>query len=368
MKTKGVLLSILLISCIAARADYPKPAIYRVPLYRLVVNLETIKETDPKDPHNYYALGRLYAMAFAQKQDTLEAILRKGEEDFFPYYGIDRNLPHFFAVKTAKDTLQDFPWECLDRAILNFRYSLSLDTTYVPSLLGLAWCLEQKGNREEAIKQEKNNYTTLETAETAGYLIKLLDQEKDKAEIDQLQLRIGGFKPNYMISPVLIPLGETVSFEELTDTAAHVKFDLDGTGFVKEWEWISDKAGWLVYRKGDETIENAMQLFGNRTFNIFWDNGYKALASLDDNRDGLLSGSELVNLAVWQDRNKNGISENGELHPLSSLGITALNCDYEESGNRLLVSPQGVQLGNGRTRPSYDWFPRCVSKSSSNLF
>ena len=45
------------------------------------------------------------------------------------------------------------------------------------------------------------------------------------------------------------------------------------------------------------------------TFWIFWDNGYEALQSLDDNQDGKLEGDELKGLAIWQDRNCDGISD-----------------------------------------------------------
>ena len=42
-----------------------------------------------------------------------------------------------------------------------------------------------------------------------------------------------------------------------------------------------------------------------------------ALAALDDNGDGVLSGKELDGLALWHDANGNGVCDPGEVKPLS---------------------------------------------------
>ena len=103
-------------------------------------------------------------------------------------------------------------------------------------------------------------------------------------------------------------------------------------------------------------ITSALQWFGNVTFWLFWTNGYEALAALDDDDSGALTGEELRDLAIWHDRNSNGISEPGEVHPLSDHGVVGLSCRYAEGDGITLAafSPDGVQLSNGRTRPSYD--------------
>jgi hypothetical protein len=103
-------------------------------------------------------------------------------------------------------------------------------------------------------------------------------------------------------------------------------------------------------------IRSALQWFGNVTFWLFWENGYRALASLDDDGNGEESGEELRDLALWRDRNSNGTSDPGEVRPLSDHGIVALSCNHI-IGDRLwlaALSPQGVRLSDGRIRPSYD--------------
>jgi len=160
------------------------------------------------------------------------------------------------------------------------------------------------------------------------------------------------------ITPIVIPLRNNLAARDLENHSAMVAFDADGTGLRKRWTWITRDAGWLVYdphRTGKVT--SALQLFGNVTFWMFWENGYHALASLDDNGDGMLQGKELEGLAIWQDLNGNGICETGEVKPLAEWGIVALSCRYVRDlkrSDRIASSPQGVFFRDGSNRPTYD--------------
>ncbi len=104
-------------------------------------------------------------------------------------------------------------------------------------------------------------------------------------------------------------------------------------------------------------MTSGLQLFGNVSFWLFWDNGYEALSALDDNGDGQLTGKELDGLAIWHDANGNGICDPGEVRPLSDYGIVALSCRYERDPahpDRICFSPRGVVFADGSTRPSFD--------------
>jgi hypothetical protein len=94
-------------------------------------------------------------------------------------------------------------------------------------------------------------------------------------------------------------------------------------------------------------------MFGNVTFWMFWENGYHALASLDDNADGLLTGDELRGIHLWQDQNSDGICDSNEILELSQLGITALDTHYTNQ-NEILTSPSGARFIGGSARPTYD--------------
>ncbi len=103
------------------------------------------------------------------------------------------------------------------------------------------------------------------------------------------------------------------------------QFDADGSGLKRQWTWVTNDAGWLVYDPtGNGNITSSLQLFGNVTFWMFWENGYDALASLDDNGDGVLTGSEMNGLAIWHDVSHPGYSDPGEVKPLSAHGIVAV--------------------------------------------
>jgi hypothetical protein len=126
----------------------------------------------------------------------------------------------------------------------------------------------------------------------------------------------------------------------------------------KQWTWINPRAAWLVYdpnRTGK--VDSALSMFGNVTFWLFWETGYDALAALDDNGDGVLSGKELDGLALWHDANGNGVCDPGEVKPLSEYGIVALSCKYERDPkhpDRIAFSKVGVMFKDGRTRPTFD--------------
>ena len=55
--------------------------------------------------------------------------------------------------------------------------------------------------------------------------------------------------------------------------------------------------------------------------------GFKALALYDTNRDGRIDAFDDVfkNLKLWQDRNGDGRTDEGELLSLSDVGIKSIN-------------------------------------------
>ena len=51
----------------------------------------------------------------------------------------------------------------------------------------------------------------------------------------------------------------------MTTTPPLIAFDLDGTGRRQTWEWITPRAGWLVWDpRGRGQVTSATQLFGSR--------------------------------------------------------------------------------------------------------
>lgn len=357
----------------SASARYMAPDLINVPIARLTKNLELLVEKNPKDEVAVFNLARAHAMAYALRTNTVE--VRRNNESEGAWFGYDP--PHVPFVVKPTDDLEKLKQarQHLAKAIEWYKRALTAAPDNLPAALGLAWCLDQSGQKRRAIKKYRSviraawekekdlKHADLGwhsvTAEAAGYLIPLLDRANDKEEITTLQGRI---KQMGMVSrpvtPVVIPLRDGLSVRELEDHSANVSFDADGSGLRKPWTWITNDAGWLVYdRHSTGRITSALQMFGNVTFWMFWENGYQALAVLDDDHDGTLAGKELRGLAIWQDLNGNGISERGEVKPLAEWDIVALSCRYVRDTNRpdqMPYSPQGVLFRDGSNRPTYD--------------
>jgi hypothetical protein len=68
-----------------------------------------------------------------------------------------------------------------------------------------------------------------------------------------------------------------------------------------------------------------------------------------------LSGSELRGLAVWFDRNSNGVSDPGEVVPIERLGIEAIASRAESMDGESPANQCGLVMQDGRVLPTYDW-------------
>ena len=88
---------------------------------------------------------------------------------------------------------------------------------------------------------------------------------------------------------------------------------------------------------------------------MFWSDGYRALDALDDNRDGALTGAELEGMAVWFDRNQDGVSQPGEVIPIARTGIVAISVRANGRSGEPLMNPAGITMADRRAIPTYDW-------------
>lgn len=133
-------------------------------------------------------------------------------------------------------------------------------------------------------------------------------------------------------------------------------FDHDGDGIATATTWVDKQDGLLVLDKNNDGIINdGTELFGDSTKinGRLAKHGFEALASLDDNRDGVIDSKDKAyhTLQVWQDKNTNGISEQGELSTLIQLGIHSLSLSYTPSETLL---DMGVGLAYQSTYTQHD--------------
>jgi tetratricopeptide (TPR) repeat protein len=351
-----------------------RPDLERIPVERLVSNLEDLAKKEPKDAKIRFNLARVHAMAYALKTDSAE--VWKGRAGQGAWFGYTPAFVPFKPIPTKDEDKAKAAQEHLKKAIADYQAALQLDPKLLAAELGLAWLLEQSGEKEKAIKayraviekgwrEEKDQKGgplggNFITKEAAGYLIPLLKKEKDDHEIDTLKERVAKLdKLPRPVTPIVIPLRDGLTAQDIEDRAARVAFDADGTGRTSQrWTWISKDAGWLVYDpQAKGKVTSALQMFGSVTFWTFWDNGYQALRTLDDDGDGILSGKELDGLAIWHDANGNGVCDPGEVRPLSDYGIVAIDCRSQRDPNhpdRIYFAPRGVILRDGTSRPTFD--------------
>ena len=379
--------------------------IQRVPLARVAQNLRRAMRDEPQNPQWVHNLARTYAMAWvlgdttvpvnagpletAQRRPTAgdatrweakprpaEQVARDARDAWFGYE--PHNIP--FAGSAADTGLAHARRSraSLDSALALYRRARALDGRNQFVQIGYAWLLAQTDNRAAArdslravIKaatglsqggardRGRFGFTMSLAAEAATYLIPLLSAASDRNELARLnQLIEDDRKVPRAVTPIAIPLRDSLTAADLEQRSARVLFDADGSGLPARWSWITSDAAWLVHdpaRTG--RVTSALQLFGSVTFWMFWNSGYDALASLDDNHDGQLTGRELATLSLWRDANANGVSDRGEVRPVSDYDITALACRHrrdEQHPDRIAYAPAGVTFGDGRTRPTYD--------------
>lgn len=159
-----------------------------------------------------------------------------------------------------------------------------------------------------------------------------------------------------IVTPIIFSFRAHSSISDLVKSQLYVSFDLDGNGIAEKWSWVRPDTGILVWDpEGTGKVSSGRQLFGNVTWWMFFPDGYVALDALDDSRDGWLRGEELAGIAVWFDRNSNGISDKGEVAGLSELGIHAISARGALAPDGTLMNRAGLLLSSGKTIPTYDW-------------
>ncbi len=163
------------------------------------------------------------------------------------------------------------------------------------------------------------------------------------------------------ITPIIFGLDHRNTLATLLSPNTPSPFDLDGTSRHLRWEWLKPTTAILVWDPNHTgRITSGRQLFGSVSWWLFFRNGYEALDALDDNRDGKLTGRELDGIAAWFDTNSNGISDPGEIIPLTNLQIASISCRATTITDGYPANPAGLTMTDGRTLPTYDWIASTV--------
>ncbi|MBI4026834.1 MAG: hypothetical protein HY360_17755 [Verrucomicrobia bacterium] len=181
-------------------ADYHMGETEKVPIGRLITNLQKWAKDYSNEVEPCYSLARVHSMAYALELHEFE--VRKGTFAPAPGYPPCASFPPRGIAKDQESKKRKEWQDHLKQAIGFYRRALQIDGRHFPSQLGLAWCLDQAGYQEAAVdsyrkaldlawsKEEHSGGLMAggcETEEVASYLLKLLDPQKDAEEIKKIE-------------------------------------------------------------------------------------------------------------------------------------------------------------------------------------
>ncbi len=156
----------------------------------------------------------------------------------------------------------------------------------------------------------------------------------------------------HTFSPLVLDFTGENMLSTVLPTRSQTWFDLDADGIPNHTGWIWGKQGLLVRDvNGDGIINDGMELFGEATLlpnGQRAENGYAALAALDENQDGQFDArdSHFGQLRVWFDLNQDGVSQAHELRTLQDAEVTSIQLAYEELPVKEALQAEGDQIGN----------------------
>lgn len=382
----------------AAIPYFPPPQpIYEAPIDRALENVRVMEGLEPAQREQL--LGRLNLLAYARNDPNFTYVR---EDDRLNLSGslLCSEAPQ--NMRTPDQTPREYgpdercavfefhlgPWNEVPNETINapsaaalarleaarghYARALDLDGANLRARLGYAYVLDRLGRTNEArielrriikrglplLQGEHSEWETHAVlTEAAAHLAHLATSRSDRNKMVRLRQRLEASQPIQYVTPMVVPMRD-VPFSQLVDERSRVAFDFAGTGDRRAQGWLTGDAAWLVWDpewRGE--VRSGFDMIGQRTWSVFWSDGFEALRALDDNRDGELTGGELGGLSLWHDENRNGVSDPGEVIPANVHGIAALSVRGTPARPGLMTAPEGVRFEDGRTRPLYDWTP-----------
>ena len=175
--------------------------------------------------------------------------------------------------------------------------------------------------------------------------------------------------PELEASPIVIDLGnDGINSHALNYT---INFDLDNNGFKEATGWVSgDDALLAIDKNNNGIIDNGSELFGNKSIsdsafsytNSSLNNGFETLKSYDTNNDGIIDSqdAEFDKLLLWQDKNGNAITDNGELIKLSdkvsSIDLNYTNTNINNNDNTIRQTSTATLNDGTKVKADDIWF------------
>lgn len=135
--------------------------------------------------------------------------------------------------------------------------------------------------------------------------------------------------PECFDDPMVLDLdGDGIELTALSESVAY--FDIDGDGVRERTAWTAPDDGFLAMdRDGNGSINGVGELFAYNAQDGL--SGFEKLALLDTNDDGQITSADTAwaDLRIWQDRDGNGVSSDGEILSLDDAGIASISVESE---------------------------------------
>ena len=172
-------------------------------------------------------------------------------------------------------------------------------------------------------------------------------------------------------TPVVVDMGSDAL--QFSSAEAGVLFPINDLGSILRVAWpLSPHTAFLALdRNSDGGINNGAELFGNTTRlrnGAPAPNGFAALAEFDADGNGRIDSTDWVygQLRLWQDANRDGVSQPDELIPLADAGLISLEVLPRTSerqdrwGNRFTLRAKAQFSSAPNARFAYDVFPTAI--------
>ncbi|WP_271273641.1 calcium-binding protein [Aliamphritea hakodatensis] len=169
--------------------------------------------------------------------------------------------------------------------------------------------------------------------------------------------------------------GDGIELVSLEDTVT--SFDFDNDDFREFTAWTSGDDGLLVFDENDDNQINRAEDIAFAMLTEADDTDLQALQTLfdsDGNKEFNSSDEHWGKFKIWQDRNRDGIADEGEFQTLSQAGIQSLGLEVRENSQTQLSDGTvvhgliDVYLSNGEKRSGADvafaYDPRGVRTSA----
>lgn len=120
---------------------------------------------------------------------------------------------------------------------------------------------------------------------------------------------------------------------ETTSVNNGVNYDFLADGIKEKTGWVGKDDGFLVLDKNSNgKIDNDSEFFGEGQSLKNGEKstgGFESLGEYDGNGDKIINSNDEIysQLRIWQDKNQNGITDEGELKTLKELGIKSISLE-----------------------------------------